>query len=359
MGIKNLHPFLRKACPVVYKEVHLSSFAYKKIAVDVSIYMCRFKTTFGKNWLEGFLLLCMLFRENEVHPVFVYDTKFPPEKDEEKKLRAISRLKTKERTEKLVADWEEYKKDLPGVSAVSPDMPDFLRDFLVKTFPGKQDISIGEVDREMSRLLYTLLKISASDYELTKQLFTLLGVSWLDAPGEAEAACAVLCRKGFVDGVLSEDTDVLNYRSSVFLHRLNLSQNSLVEIRFHDVLQHLDLNTQQFLDFCIMCGTDYNSNLPKIGPEKAYKLIKKYGSLEQIQLHNPNIDVSSLPYKRVREIFLDEQEIKEEHLEKIQFAGFPDLPKLTEFCFHQNCRVDLDRLKKAFFENPNIAFLHS
>ena len=43
MGIKNLNNLLRKKCPHVFVETHLSEYAFKKLAVDVSLFMCKFK----------------------------------------------------------------------------------------------------------------------------------------------------------------------------------------------------------------------------------------------------------------------------------------------------------------------------
>jgi len=363
MGIKNLHQFLRKACPLIYSEIHVSRYAYKKIAIDVSIYMCKFKTTYGKQWLDAFLLLVTVFRENEIHPVFVYDTKFPIEKEQEKKNRTLARIKTKERVQKLMVDWEAYKQTFAEqpelfVAGSLPLLPERmsteLAEFLRKT--ERPFIVILEVDREMDHLQNTLLSIRTEDFDLTRELFTIMGVPWLNATGEAEATCAVLCRNGYVDAVLSEDTDVLNYRASRFLHRFNLNGQTLVEIDFSELLTRLDFTPEQFLDFCIMCGTDYNTNLFKIGPEKSYRLLKKHESLEQIHVHLPSLDMSAFPFERVREIFLDDQALDSSHIEAARYCGTPDTQRLLEFCFHNNCRFDLPRLFQAFTTNPHIVF---
>ncbi|KAI9791194.1 MAG: hypothetical protein M1816_004186 [Peltula sp. TS41687] len=44
-----------------------------------------------------------------------------------------------------------------------------------------------------------------------KQLLTLLGIPYHDAPGEAEAECALLQREGIVDAILSEDVDTIMF----------------------------------------------------------------------------------------------------------------------------------------------------
>jgi 5'-3' exonuclease len=136
-----------------------------------------------------------------------------------------------------------------------------------------------------------------------------------------------------------------------------MNQQTLVEIEYEDMLSRLELTEDQFLDFCILCGTDYNTNLPKIGPEKSFRLLKKHGSIEQIKVHNPTLDMSHFPYARVREIFRDDQQITGEMVEAVRFCGVPDSQKLLEFCFRNNCRFDLPRLFQSFTINPHLVFV--
>lgn len=366
MGIKNLHHFLRKACPLIYTEVHLSKYAYKKVAVDTSIFMCRFKTTHGRQWLDAFLQLVAVLRENEIHPVFVYDTKAPVEKEEERRMRTLSRIKTKEKADRVNAAWEEYKllhADRPecfGLEGVIPldreKMAPELWEYIAKLLPGQEAVSVVAVDNAIDHTINTLLSIRTEDFELTRKLFDLMGVPHLAASGEAEATCSVLCRTGLVDAVLSEDTDVLNYKAPRFLHKLNTNTQTVVEIEYEEVLSRLGLTEDQFLDFCIMCGTDYNSNLPKIGPEKSFRLLKKHGSIEQVCIHNPGLDTSAFPYPRVRQIFLDDQQITPEMTAAVRCCQPPDTQKLLEFCFTHNCRFDQARLLHALTTNPHLEF---
>lgn len=366
MGIKNLHHFLRKACPLIYTEFHLSKYAYKKLAIDTSIFMCRFKTIYGRQWLDAFLQLVSILRENEVHPVFVYDTKRPIEKEEERRNRAISRMKTKEKADTVLASWETYKsfyKEQPecfGMEGVIPldreKMSLELSEFINKHYGEETSFRTVEIDNLMDHMINTLLSIRTEDFEQTKLLFDIMNVPYLDASGEAEATCAVLCRMGLVDAVLSEDTDVLNYKSPKFIHKLNFNQHTVVEIEYEDVLSKLNMTEDQFLDFCIMCGTDYNKNLFKIGPEKSYRLLQKHGSIEQIKVHNPTIDMTDFPFVRVREIFRDDQQLTKDMMDRVRYCGTPDSQRLLEFCFRNNCRYDLPRLFQSFTMNPHIVF---
>lgn len=366
MGIKNLHHFLRKACPLIYTEVHLSKYAYRKVAIDTSIFMCRFKTTYGRQWLDAFLHLVTILRENEIHPIFVYDTKCPIEKEEERRHRTMARIKTKEKADLVFQSWEKYKglfQDRPecfGLNGIIPlekeKMTPELGEYIQKNYMDQESCRIVEIDNAIDHMLTTLLSIRTEDFELTKTLFDMMDIPYLDATGEAEATCAILCRMKLVDAVLSEDTDVLNYKAPTFIHKLNMNQQTVIEIEYEDMLSRLGMTEEQFLDFCIMCGTDYNSNLYKIGPEKAFRLLKKHGSIEQIKIHNPTLDMSSFPFVRVREIFQDSQNLSSTTLERVRYCGTPDKQKLLEFCFRHNCRFDLTRLFQSFTLNPQISF---
>ena len=64
------------------------------------------------------------------------------------------------------------------------------------------------------------------------------------------------------------------------------------------MLQVLGLTASEFLDFCIMCGTDYNKNVFRVGVEKAYKYITTYHNIEHVPL-----DTTILNHEKVRSMF--------------------------------------------------------
>ena len=127
-----------------------------------------------------------------------------------------------------------------------------------------------------------ILNISAEDFNLTEELFTILNIPFYKAPLEAETTCADLCKRGIVDAVLSEDTDVLAYSCPFFLTKIDTVTETCVRLCHPEILKALELDENQFLDLCIMCGCDYNKNIPKVGPENAFKHLKKYKYLRYI-----------------------------------------------------------------------------
>jgi flap endonuclease-1 len=56
----------------------------------------------------------------------------------------------------------------------------------------------------------------------------------------------------------------------------------MYEINLRSVLKGLDVNMDQFIDICILCGCDYSSKIDGIGPIKAHKMIRQHGNIEGV-----------------------------------------------------------------------------
>ena len=42
------------------------------------------------------------------------------------------------------------------------------------------------------------------------------------------------------------------------------------------------MNQDEFIDLCILCGCDYTTNIPGIGPIKAFKYIEECKNIEEV-----------------------------------------------------------------------------
>lgn len=341
MGIRNLHTFLRKTVPFVYQEVSLTKFAYKKIAIDLSIYLCKYKAFYKERWLDAFLNLVTCLRENEIHFVFILDSKSPPEKDEEKRFRQHQRDKLRTR----ITELETGLKLLLEKNEMSACLQKYA-----DQKPKAAMVDIHQISNEIDRLKSNLLDIRFEDFVIVKQLFDILNVPYYYGVSEAEATCAHLCLNGQVDAVMTEDTDILAYGCPFNLHKINVHNNTIVLIEMKKLLTMLDISYHQFRDFCIMCGTDYNKNIPKIGPERAFRFIKEYKSIENI---STVVDVSTLKHTVVRSLFLNDIDFG---IPDDEYCGQPNVDELSLFMFRNNCHVELPRVMKAFVESPPIVF---
>jgi 5'-3' exonuclease len=348
MGIKNLHQLLRKHCPDVYVEQPLEAYRYKKLAIDASLYMFKYKTSAGDRWLSCFVSLLAALRRHEIHPVFCFDNGAPPEKQQERANRQESREKIRAKTQELEQALREFDNDqtiapclmeLMEKSRASVEKKLLLRSNVSAIF----DRKIAE--REIKKLQNQSIHIYPEDFALLRELCTIMNVPIVEAPGEAEKKCVELCTGDSVYGVVTEDTDVLAYGTTVFISNIKYHESKCTEIALIDILEGLDLTYDAFRDLCIMCGTDYNKNIPKIGPEKAYQLIKQYGSIDMIGANTAhNIDI--LNHERSRELLtaIPDQT-------PIPFCKVPDFQNLDIFLFKNNSKVSIDGLKKSFTQH--------
>lgn len=354
MGIKNLHQFLKRRCPGVYHTVSISSFQHCVVAIDLSIYLFKYHIMYGAHWLDALLNLMYKLEELHIRPIVVYDTKAPPEKAIERKMRSQARARLRQRLDIIKTCWSKIKSTMTQNRDETYDLIslDFLWDepFLqfVEKFAPTMRFSARTIDQEIQKLENSLIHITGKEFNITRELFDILGIPIVDSEGEAEATCAAMNKKGLVDAVLTEDTDVLAYACPRMLTQIDLETGVCVEIRYDEVVGELQLANHAFLDFCILCGTDYNRSIHR-SSDRAYQMIRQYGSIEAIAHHIPNFPLEPLNHIRMREIF--NYELPD--VVVIPSSRPPDMIRLQLFCFHYNCRLALAEQKTKLTTDLN------
>jgi len=203
------------------------------------------------------------------------------------------------------------------------------------------------------------VKVTKEHNEDVKKLFHLMGVPVVEAPCEAEAQCASLCRAGKVFASATEDADALTFGSTNLVKNLSFSEskskgNPIIVINLPTALEELELSMDQFVDFCILCGCDYCDTIRGIGALTAYKLIKQHKDIETVI---QNIDKTKytvpevFPFAEARQFFHSPEVSDPEEVKLL--AKDPDYIGLKAFLVEQNSfnetRVDnyIARLRKA------------
>lgn len=113
-----------------------------------------------------------------------------------------------------------------------------------------------------------------------------LGVRYLVAPYEADAQLAYLERKGIIDGILSEDSDLLVFGAKCLLTKLD-QYGDCVEINRKDFTACREVSLVGWTDaefrcMAILSGCDYLTNINQMGLKTAYRLVRKYKTIERI-----------------------------------------------------------------------------
>ena len=226
MGIRYLNKYIRRKCSRDIVEVALYKLRGKKVAIDASIYMYRYKSE--GCLIDGIYQMAMLLRRSGVTPVFVFDGK-PPQ---EKMALLKQRRDDKKRAElDLVSMQEKMKEDDSQVR---------YSDYI-------------ECKRKCVRL-------RKSDIESVKHLLTLCGITWYQAEGEADELCARLVIKKRVWACMSEDMDMFVYGCPWVLRCFHLLHCTCLMYDTDAILRSLGLTMSEFREICVVSGSDYNAD---------------------------------------------------------------------------------------------------
>lgn len=250
--------------------------------------------------------------EAGMKPVYVFDGKPPEMKNQELKKRLSKRAEaTAGLTEALEAD-------------------------------NKEDIE---------KFSKRTVKVTKQHNDDCKRLLRLMGVPVVEAPSEAEAQCAALCKAGKVYAVASEDMDSLTFGAPKFLRHLMDPSSKKIPVMEFDVakiLEELDLTMDQFIDLCILSGCDYCDNIRGIGGMTALKLIRQHGSIEKI-LENISKERYQVPddwpYQEARRLFKEPEVSTDDEVLNLKWSP-PDEEGLITFLVNEN-GFNSDRVTKA------------
>jgi len=227
MGIKYLNRFLQNNCKNSIKKITLMQLSNKKIVIDTSIYMYKFLTDGAL--LENMYLLIILLRKYNIAPLFVFDGKPPKEKNQ---------LLQQRKENKIIAE-NKYKELEENITICSEK--------------DKQKLTI-----EMNNLKKDFVRLNHKDIQDVKELIQSMGVSYIEAPGEADILCAKIVNKNLAYACLSEDMDMFVYGCKRVLRYLSLINSTIIFYDLKEILIEINIPFNDFKNICIISGTDYN-----------------------------------------------------------------------------------------------------
>jgi len=314
MGIRYLNKYFREECMSknnCIKMISLSQLSGKKIAVDISIYLYKFVG--DDQLIENIYLMLSIFKYYNIIPVFIFDGKSPAEKKE----LLVQRREEKNRAEK---EFNVLKKTLEN----NIDIEDSER----------QDI-INNMDILKKKFIH----ISREQIQTVKNLIKYYGMTYYDAPGEADKLCAFLNIKGKVWGCMSEDMDMFVYGCKNVLRYFSLLNHTVVLYDTKNILKTLDITLKELKEICILSGTDYNL-------DKNKKNNKKHDLYSKLKYFNK--------YKNQKNV--ETSDFYNWLLQNSNYIHVEDLDNLINI-FHL---FDLDKIenKKEFITFENIKIIN-
>jgi len=275
MGIRALNKFLQAKCKSSIKSIPLSELSGKKIAVDISIYL--YKYISENALLENLYLMISIFRTNNIIPIFIFDGKPPSEKNDTIASRKKNKTDAREEYYRLKLLIESMK-----MRTDTDTDTDAVHDEVVDTTENvekQKQNEINNMSHTMEQLKKKFISIKYDDIQNVKTLLQAYGMTYFEAPGEADILCAKLVTNNLVYACLSEDTDMFVYGCGRVLRYLSLTLSNVVIYDLSHILKTLNVNMDVFKQICILYGCDYSHELlieNNMNIFHAFQLFKKY-----------------------------------------------------------------------------------
>jgi flap endonuclease-1 len=255
MGIRNLNKYLLQNCTNSIQNIHLSIFSGKKISVDISIYLYNFERQ--KNLINGITNMIQTLKYYGIIPIFIFDGKPPNEKkyilQERKQIKEKNKQKIKELNE-ILLDTNILHEEKQTISS-----------------------TIEKLERQT-------VQITKEKIEQVKHIMRTHGVTYYDAPQEADELCCILATREQVWACMSEDMDMFIYGCPRIIRYINIYNSSATIYDLNYILYELNISFNNFKQICILSGTDYNSQNNKYNLSSSIQLFNQYQ--EFLQIHS-------------------------------------------------------------------------
>ena len=309
MGIHLLQTFIASLNDSSIKEQHLREFSNKKITVDISIYLYRFKEM--DNLLENIYLMCSIFRYYNIHALFIFDGKYLKNKNETMRKRKESKKQAKQNFNSIKENLHKYNGD-----------------------------SRVKIETQLDTLRKQFITVTKEDIKNVKDLLDAYGMVYVSAKHEADELCGALNNE--VYACLTEDTDIMVYGCKRIFRYFSLMKHTVVVYNMTLIHKNLNMTLSDFQELCICAGNDYITSKKNIFYYyvlfKQYKktaqpgfldwlLQKRYISLQEyhqrreiydmytFKTHDPFEDV---PYTLIKNKYVNKQKL----LEILETVGF-------------------------------------
>lgn len=300
MGIKDFNKILQKYSPGAIQKIPVSYLKGYRIAID------------GPLWVHSNLATCqkeMIMKMGD--PLLPIDRQMLMFKVEQAMLRFTITWCYKGITVIWVWDGE----SLPEKTTYTRNKRNYAKD-TIKEKIQEQKIKLENVHMlarspadvaRYKELLCQDVTITKEEIGNLCEFMKKIGFPSLKAENDSEKLCAALAREGVIAGVWSTDTDSYTFGAPMLITGwggTNTEGESMIEVVYRSLILHyFNMNDEEFVDLCIVCGCDFNMNMPRIGPMKAYEFITKHRNIETARDNNKTLPWEDLNHIRCREIF--------------------------------------------------------
>lgn len=298
MGIQDLNQTLEKICGEAFTEIALSRFKGYAIGIDSSYWLFKAKSAamkdalrMSKDPLEGLdpkLMIEHIIKQfygfifkicnAGVTPVWIFDGPTHPAK-----IACEKRNEVRDAKKVCIAD---------------------MREKLSKLSRLEREIELAEYKKRV----LGCISITKDEINALHDEACLMGLPVFKAPNDGEIFASALSKNRFLVGVWTEDTDT--YAAGALTKITNFAKGSSVEGIQIELfvpsvfLDKYNITQEQFRDFCIMQGCDFNRRIPKFGPVNILNKMEQYDwDLDNFMKQEPERAWDLLNLEECRRIF--------------------------------------------------------
>lgn len=228
MGIHGLATYIRRVIPHIQKAVKTETGTHWAIDCSCILFRARAEGLPPQTVMAG---LIVRLRNAGVEPIVVFDGTPPASKS----AVTDSRRQRRETAHREMEENRRRKED----TALTP----------------REHAALDARHTELQRIAP---RVSRDDWNATKQLLYAAGVLFVVARGEADDLLGFLARSGTVQAVVSTDLDMLARGVPALVIPETADATVLSQIALADVLEATGLTYPQFVDACLLMGTDYS-----------------------------------------------------------------------------------------------------
>jgi 5'-3' exonuclease len=171
-------------------------------------------------------------RKAKIRPIFIFDGKTPAAKSDVVDKRRVARVAAQK-------EMEEIRSELTSVSHT--------------------ELEKAELEQRCATLQKKAPTISTGDRDDIKTFLHAAGILFITAWEEADDVLAYLCRTGEIQAVISTDMDMLARGVPTLIVPETDDATVLTEISLAQLLTGLHLSYNQFVDACMLMGSDYTA----------------------------------------------------------------------------------------------------
>lgn len=257
MGIRGLNTYLHSKCDnarSIVPNTPLDNFRNKTIVVDTSIYMYKYASV--ESLLGNMYKLITMLQYYKIRPLFIFDGKPNVLKSNTLKKRRIIRRNAQNKCEQLSNYIKSVEHDMSMCDLTTVVEPDMSMD-------SDNHVKLKDAQTQLRNLRQTATRIHSTDVDKVKELISACGETHYTAVAEADELCSQLVLNNIAWGCLSDDMDMLLYGCPYVLRNVDLRTHTVQLYILDHILSDLHLTHSQFVQICVLSGTDYTDGLVK------------------------------------------------------------------------------------------------